>query len=250
MINKKRKKKKNEILLVLIISFILVLLMYFSKSNKYIVDVKKYFHNIGANIEEIFILKKETINNDVISGINNGLEKENNELKELLNLDKSELDFVGALVIDRSIDWDKTIKINKGSDNGIEEDMAVINGEGLIGKITEVGINYSIVTLITSNLDISRVAVDVVGTENYHGILNGLKKEENLLVVDNINKSSEINIGDNVYTNGLGGIYPANIYIGKVVDITYDEYGIYKQVYLKYHNLNNLNYVYVIGDKR
>ena len=121
--------------------------------------------------------------------------------------------------------------------------MAVIDANGLIGRIIEVGHNYSIVELISSS-NSSKIAVNINDT---HGILDSYDKDNNLLIIKNINKNSSVKIGDKVYTNGIGGIYPAGIYIGEVIEVTNDKEELSKIVKVSAsNNYNNIRYVNVI----
>lgn len=245
MINVKKKKKNR--LIPPIITLILVLIMYFTYKNKYLNDLKIFFNNIGANIENALIIKKEDIKEDISLGINKELLKENSDLKKLLDIKENNYDITTAIVLKRDISWYQTLTINKGKKDGIKKDMAVIDNNGLIGKIIEVGNNYSTVLLITSNQDNIKVAVDIEGIEDYHGILDSYDKENNLIIVNNIDKNSDINIGNKVYTNGLGGVYPSGIYIGDVVSIEYDDLGLAKRIKVETNtNYDNIRYVNII----
>lgn len=242
-----KKPKKKKLPIVLIITLILILIMYYSLTSKTFNSIKIKFHDIGSRIQEFFLVKSNPINDDISLGINKELEDENNELKRILELKESSYEMVTALVLKRDINWYQTITINKGTKDNIDINMAVISSDGLIGKIKEVGDNYSVVELITSNLSTSKVAVDVLGDNNYHGILVEYDKDNNLIIIDNISKSSNINIGDKVYTNGLGGIFPSGIYIGEVVSITTDSLNLNKVLKVKpITNYDNIRYVNII----
>ena len=74
MINKKNKLKKKLPIILMTIT-ILIFLMYFSLHNKYLTNIKIYFHNIGSNIQEFLIFDKNNINEEIVIGINNELEE-------------------------------------------------------------------------------------------------------------------------------------------------------------------------------
>ena len=68
------------------------------------------------------------------------------------------------------------------------------------------------------------------------------------MLVKGIDKNSEIKIDDIVVTNGLGGIFPSGIYVGKVKKIEKDNYDLSKIVYIDIKdNFKNINYVMVLG---
>ena len=196
--------------------------------------IEKIFHDIGTGIESIFIPKSKEYSQNLIEGINRELESENEELKKMLELNSEEYQLIHANVIKREIDWYQEITINKGEKDGIEVDMAVVSNQGLIGRITKTGYSSSVVKLLTASSNDMKIAVDIKNNEqSIHGIIDDYLEEESLLQVNNISKNSEISVEDKVYTNGLGGIYPSGIYIGTVVEITYDSLGLNKIIKVK-----------------
>ena len=240
----KVKSNKRKLPIILLITFILVLLLFISINNKYFYKINNYFTNIGSRISNLFIINN--LNNDINLGINRSLEEENNELKKLLNLKIENYEMITAKVIKRD-NWYQTITINKGKKDKLKKNMAVLDSNSLIGKIIDIGDNYSVIQLITSNLNNSKVAVDIKNDNTYHGILDSYDKENNLIIIKNVNKTSIINKKDKVYTNGLGGIYPEGIYIGKVVSIEEDNLNLSKIVKVKVDkDFDNIRYVNII----
>ena len=236
--------KKRKILIVLI-GCIFILLIYVSYNNKYFNKINIYFKNISSKVKNDLVIND--ISNDINLGINKTLEEENNELKKIINEKETNYELITAKVIDRDITWYQTITINKGKNNNLDINMAVIDSNSLIGKIIEVGDNYSIVQLITSNLTNSKLAVDIKNENSYHGILDSYDKDNNMLIIKNVNKNSDIKTGDKVYTNGLGGIYPEGIYIGEVFKVGEDSLNLAKEVKVRINNsYDNIRYVNVI----
>jgi len=234
MINVKKKKIKLPIeLLIISILIILMIIVYkYTNLNIYIKDIR-------YKIIDKLTIRYESINSDISLGINKELEKENESLKKLLDIKENNYDMVTGVVLKRN-KWYESITINKGKKDGIKKNMAVIDSEGLIGKISEVGNNYSVVSLLTNSNN--KVAVNI---NNYYGILDGY--ESGYLIVRNIVKDNDIKIGDKVYTNGLGGIYPSGIYIGDVSEIIDDDLELSKVLKLKLNNnYNRIKYVNVI----
>ena len=93
-----------------------------------------------------------------------------------------------------------------------------------------------------------KVAVDVKNDqETFHGIIDGYLLDEQVIQVNNLSKNSNIEVGDFVYTNGLGGIYPSGIYVGKVVEVTYDHLGLSKMAKVKPDlSYDKLRYVSIV----
>ena len=236
-------KKKKRLPHVLIILSILIILIYLGT---YLNDIKIFFHNYGTKLENIFLIKKEEFNKDISLGINKELEEENNKLKELLSLKESNYNLIISTIIKRD-NWYKYLTINKGKNDNIKKNMAVIDNNGLIGKIIEVGNDYSIVSLVTSNLTDNKTSVSI-SNNNYFGILSGYNESNRTLIVDTVSKTSDIKIRDKVYTNGLGGIIPKGILIGEVIDIKLDELELSKILSIKTSiNYDDIKYVGVIS---
>ena len=251
MYKKKNKKKKHLIIpIIIIIGFILV---YLNDTYQTYTRLEIFIRDIGASIENLIIPKVKIDNTKLIDGLNKELERNNQELQKLLDLKIENYTLIQADVIRRdNIDWYQEITINKGKKDNLKINMAVVANDTLIGKIVKVSNNSSIVRLISSQSDNMKVSVNVE-TENeiVHGILNGYNLAENVILIDNINKNSDIKIGDKVYTNGLGGIYPSGIYIGVVSEITYDSLGLNKILKLKMNNkYDEIRYVTVISKEQ
>lgn len=185
----------------------------------------------------------------------NSLEKEIEELKEALELNKTLAEYIveNSTIISRNKSyWFNTLTIDKGKNNGIKKDMAVITSNGLIGKISKVYGNSSEVKLITSddvNYKVS-VSIKVNDTDNY-AILNGYDSKKSLMKVTGVNKTTTINKGDVVVTSGIGGLFPAGIYIGTVEEVENDKYDLSKTVYIKTkQDFNNIHYVSILKEKK
>lgn len=199
----------------------------------------------NTNHNESYIIQKN---------VNESLEKEIQELKEALELNKTLTEYtpINATILSRNKSyWYNTITIDKGKKDGITEDMAVITSKGLIGKISSVSLTTSEVKLITSddiNFKVS-IAINTNDVDNF-AILNGYDSKTNLIKATGIDKTTNINIGDKVLTSGLGEKFPAGIYIGTVEKIESDKYNLSKTVHIKtYQNFNDIHYVTVLKVK-
>lgn len=199
----------------------------------------------NTNHNESYVIQKN---------VNESLEKEIQELKEALELNKTLTEYtpINATILSRNKSyWYNTITIDKGKKDGITEDMAVITSKGLIGKISSVSLTSSEVKLITSddiNFKVS-IAINTNDVDNF-AILNGYDSKTNLIKATGIDKTTNINIGDKVLTSGLGKKFPAGIYIGTVEKIESDKYNLSKTVHIKtYQNFNDIHYVTVLKVK-
>jgi rod shape-determining protein MreC len=147
---------------------------------------------------------------------------ENERLKALLNLkEQTKLQSVPARVIARDASaWFNTITINRGSSSGIETNMPVVTGGGIVGRIIAVGPWSSQVMLIT---DEKAGAGAVVGQLGQSGALGAVRGRPDLGValieMRYVSGLEKVELGDSVMTTGQDGIYPPGLNVGKVVDV-------------------------------
>ncbi len=156
--------------------------------------------------------------------------EENERLQGLLDLQESlsEYQTVAAKVISYSgNNWYEIIEINKGLMNGLKEGDTVITPDGLVGKITEAGPNYSMVTTI---LDES-VAVGIkVSRTGGSGLVEGdteLAKDMQCKL-SFVDRSTPIIVGDVVETSGTSGEYPSGLLVGSIMSVSADSTGALK----------------------
>ena len=184
-------------------------------------------------------------------GIENELRLEIEELKKLNDLSSTLTDFdkVSATIIERNrMYWFNTITINKGSKDGIKENMAVVSSKGLVGKINKVSSTTSDIKLLTTSDINNKISVMIKNDEdNIYGIMSGYNINDNYLEVTSINKDVD-NLKDSlVYTSGMGGIFPSGIIIGKVKGIKKDKYDVSKIIeVVPLTNFNDIRFVNVL----
>ncbi|MDD4706564.1 MAG: rod shape-determining protein MreC [Bacilli bacterium] len=182
------------------------------------------------------------------------LEKENKELRKLLDIDKtlSDYSYLNATVINRNIGyWYNTITIDKGSSSGIKKNIAVITSDGLIGKVIKTTNFSSTIKLLTSDEIDSKVSVKIKVEDKYiYGLLTSYKKEENLFVIEGISESIEIPVDSLVTTTGMGDIFPSGILIGKVKSVGTDNFDLAKIVEVESNvDFNDIKFVTVLKRK-
>ena len=186
-----------------------------------------YYYIVPIKIKDIIVFPVHSVNGENIlsdemkDSIINNLKEDNEELKKLnnINLSISDFDFINGTVIERNREyWFNTLTINKGTTDGVDIDMAVIDSNGLIGRISMVTKNTSTIKLITTN-DIKNKVSAVIhnNNEKIYGIINGYDSKNNLLNLI-IDDNKNIIENSKVETTGMGGVFPSGILIGKVVD--------------------------------
>ena len=219
---------------------------------------------IKENIKEYKKLKDVNKNNNILeTSIDriDSIEAENIELRRQLETLKEELninytlsdyEYLNATVVSRNVGyWHNKITINKGTYNGVEKDMVVISSKGLIGKVIKTSTLTSDVRLITTSDTSNKISVHISnGDNNLYGLINSYDYNKNVLELEGISNTKDVNIGDYVYTSGLGGVFPTGILIGIVEEITTDSYDLAKIIKVKPSaDFNDINYVSILKRK-
>jgi len=154
------------------------------------------------------------------------LAAENQRLREMLNYKReSQLHLLPAKVINKGITVNmNTLTIDVGSNHGIEKYFPVITPKGVIGKTIIIGNQSSIVQILT---DVNfRLSVQVMPSGD-RGILRWVYGD--ICEIREIQKNSEINIGDRVVTSGFSDIFPKNLPFGEVIGVR-DEIGSFQKI--------------------
>lgn len=277
-----RRKKYNRLqfkyVVIGVVVVIVILLIIFSKtlkSNKTnkvvgffrdsIISIQnvvsypfRFIFNSVDNLGELSSTMKE---NEVLSSNADKIDylaSENLELKKQLEAMKEELgitntlvdyEYINATVINRNVGyWYNNITINKGSSDGIVNDMIVINSKGLVGRVYSTSKHNAVVRLITTSDTNNKISVSIShGGKYIYGLVNRYNYSKNVLEVEGISNTEDVLVGDYVYTSGLGGIYPSGILIGVVDSISTDSYDLSKIINVKtVANFDDINYVAVL----
>lgn len=164
--------------------------------------------------------------------------RENQRLKKLLDFKEEKEHFVveGVRITGKNPgNWFNTITIDKGSEDGIAVNMAVVNDQGLIGRVIDVGKNWATVrTIVDGQSSISAI----VERTRDNGMVKGnntLTFEDGLCRMINLPLDSDVVAGDRVITSGLGEIFPKGIPIGEVIEVLDQERDMYKTAIIKPH---------------
>ncbi len=147
---------------------------------------------------------------------------ENERLRSLLQYKQENTKFetVTARVTGRSPgQWFVVFTINSGVSSGIKKDMAVINAQGLIGRVIDTGANWAKVMAIIDPL--SGVAGIVERTRD-NGTVKGTVATEGTptMTMVHLPLDADLMPGDKVITSGLGGVFPKGIPIGTVLEVS------------------------------
>lgn len=163
------------------------------------------------------------------------LEAENEAMRKELKLNESLGGFTvqNATVIARNPDqWMETLTIDVGSSQGVKENMAVMAGNGLVGRIIEVNANSSKVLLLTSEKsNAGMVSANIQSKSgSANGIVSSYDRKTKRYIMTQVDPEAEVKEGDMVITSGLGGIIPRTLLIGEVANVRMDDYGLFQTV--------------------
>ncbi len=179
------------------------------------------------------------------------LQKENYRLREMLGFkERTEYELLPAEVIARDpTHWFETIVINKGHYHDIEENMAVVTAEGLVGNVFQVSRNSSRVLLLTDSRRAVSILVQRSRDPGTAGIVEGYPEEEGFLRVINLPPEANIQPGDSIISSGMGGIFPKGLIVGQVMEVDKDQYGLLQQAVVRPAvNFNRLEEVFIVMD--
>ena len=178
--------------------------------------------------------------------------QENERLYNLLELTPKGKEFTkeAAMVTARSTsNWESTLTLSKGTNQGIEVDDCVVDEYwNLVGIVAEVGENWCTVrTLIDANTEMGGQLVRTGGAAILEGDLALMG--EGKLKLTYLPENSQLMSGDLVTTSGRGGVYPSGLVAGHVEEVRTDASGMTDYaVIVPETDLGNLQQVFVIKD--
>lgn len=211
------------------------------KENKEKQNIYENYRKLVERIDNVEIIEKE----------NEELEKQLNEMKEVLELNNTliEYDYINATVISRNINfWNDTITIDKGESSGIKINLPVVVKEGLIGKVINTSQYTSTIRLLTANNSNDKISVKIKNNDKFmYGLLNGYNSKTNKYTIEGVSYSKDIKIDSTVTTTGMGDLFPAGIVIGKVKGISTDQFDLANIIEVEsLVDFNNINYVTIL----
>jgi rod shape-determining protein MreC len=158
------------------------------------------------------------------------LEQENIRLRNLLQFKETyRIQTVVARMIARDVSSEfRSIRINRGKSSGIEPNMAVINSEGVVGRVLRTTDSTADVVTILDPLS----AIDVyIMRSRARGIVEGLT--DALCQLKFALRVDDIQPGDLLLSSGLGGNFPKGIPVGSVIKVVRKSFGITQKVEVK-----------------
>ncbi|HYD49798.1 MAG TPA: rod shape-determining protein MreC [Terriglobales bacterium] len=138
-------------------------------------------------------------------------------------------DSIAAQIIGRDpLPWSRTVTINKGANDGIGKNAAVLSNQGVVGQTIANSSNAARVLLITDH----NSGVDaIIQRSRAHGIVKGAL--DGGCVMKYLDREASVETGDLVVTSGLDGIFPKGIVIGEVTEVNPGTRGLLKEAEIR-----------------
>ncbi|HIU46973.1 MAG TPA: rod shape-determining protein MreC [Candidatus Fimadaptatus faecigallinarum] len=158
---------------------------------------------------------------------------ENERLRSLMeNYEKySQYDPIFARVIGKDTgNWFNNFTIDKGSANGVVENMTVMSADGVVGRVVEVGLDYAKVMAI---IDGSSGVAALIERNRDNGVVRGMVDDttgDTLLQMNYLPDINDVRTGDTVLTSGLDGVFIKGLPIGTVTQISRQSSGLMQYV--------------------
>ena len=153
--------------------------------------------------------------------------RENEKLRQLFNWQRQQTRKykLANVVLQDPANWWRTVQIDLGTRDGINVNMPVVTTEGLVGRISAVSLTRSQVVLLGDPN--CKVAARVENETRDTGVVGPAGSLDSEYVeLGFLSRNANLKPGQNVKTSGIGGIFPKDIPIGKVVESHLAEFGL------------------------
>lgn len=177
-----------------------------------------------------------------------GILQENMRLRELVGFKTRhpEFELVPARVVSRDISpFFRVLRVQIKPASPVQERMPVVVAGGVVGQVHEVFDDYAEVVLVSD----PRSRIDVVSQRNRaQGVVQGLGHERDYQAkIAYLDEKDEVRGGDVMVTSGMGGVFPPELIIGTISQVTPDERGLFQRAILQPAvDLSRLQEVFVV----
>lgn len=221
-----------------------------------------FFNSSNSTVAKILTSSNAINRYFALSDVNEDLSEENAQLRiklksyeqSLYRLDTrvikdpdliGQYEFVSAKVINNSINnVHNHITINVGTKDGMEQGMGVVSQYGVVGKISTVSSNYSVISsLLNADVMISSKIKRTghLGTANWNG--SDIKQASLLYIPRHVSPV----LGDAIITTGYNAVFPEGIMIGTVEELSLADEANFYDIKMKLANdFGKISHVYVI----
>jgi rod shape-determining protein MreC len=170
----------------------------------------------------------------------------NQRLRNLLGFEPDvQRPMVAARVVGRDPSpWAKTVIVDKGIADGVNQSAPVVIPEGIVGVVVEASAHYAKVLLL---IDPNSAVDALVQSTRARGIVKG--GDAGVCIFDYVLRKHSVSVGDTVVSSGLDGVFPKGLRVGRVSEIVRQNAGIFQKVSVTpYVDFEILEEVLVISD--
>ncbi len=199
-------------------------------------------------LQQVENLRRENDRLKVLALQAGAIARENDQLRSALGWQRQapwKLKLANVVLRDPA-NWWRSVEIDLGARDGMVENLPVLTADGLVGRVSSVGITRSQVVLLGDpNCKASAL---VENPAHDTGVISaGGPLDNSLVELTYLSGSAILKPGQGVITSGLGGIFPKGIPIGQIVDSRTVEFGLYTEARVKLNvNLGALEQVWVL----
>lgn len=201
------------------------------------------FINLGKNnkiLLEENVKLKEQIKYQNIYSIDSSLPKSSEQYV---------FTYIPAKIVNNSINKSiNYITLDKGRNEGVEKGFGVISSNGVVGVVTNVSENFSLVMSvisIKSLIGVRHKNTNALGNLRWNG------SDPNTLQVDNLSKTLLVKKNDTIVTAGFSSLFPPDIVVAKVKKLKPDESTSFYEIDVQLtNNINSIGYVYIVKNNK
>lgn len=149
------------------------------------------------------------------------LVRENDRLRELLASDSREerLRMVAEVIAVDSDPFSHQVVVNKGTRHGVYIGQPVIDADGIVGQVADVGVTTARVILISDQSHAIPTRAELSGIRVIAQGVGDIRQLELM----HVPHSTELQEGDVLFSSGLGGVFPEGYPVARIHRITRDE---------------------------
>lgn len=203
-----------------------------------------WIHTLDGLVDENKQLEQENIQLKMLNVQFKEAWLENQRLSEMLDfMEQTKLDIIPAKVLNQGVTpVYNSLLLRGGKDKGIEPYNAVITSRGIVGKTIAVGETSTVVHMLN---DVNfRLGVRFQNSR-HTGVLE--PRNDQMGLIKEIPKTTEIEIDEQVLTSGFSDIFPKGIPVGYVIKIEEIKNSTYKNVVIKFYvNVNTIEEVFIV----
>ncbi|HFU4055917.1 TPA: rod shape-determining protein MreC [Streptococcus suis] len=210
---------------------------FLSVPTRFFSEQQSSISHLLATYEENKDLKQSLLSLQDFANENTSLKAENESLRKSLEMASAfpEKSYISASVLVRTpASWSEHLTIDVGQNSGVSENALVLANGGLVGVVSSLDANSSVVKLFTNADEFTKLPVKItINSKDVYGILSGFDLDSNSFIVNQLNATDDIAVGSNVVTSDLAGATPANVQIGKVRSVKSSSNNLNRELYVE-----------------